>query len=196
MKKIVGITGGIASGKSTVSQYLISKGYKVIDSDVISKQLSLKGNPLYQAIVEEFGSEYLLPNLDLDRLKLGKMIFQNSKARDRLNQISHPLIVQEMQKMIKKTAESFIFLDIPLLFEGKLSYLCDTIVCVYVDRKTQVKRLMMRDHISKEYAEQKISAQMDLEIKKDLADYVIESKESFEETYQNIEKIVQQIKGE
>ncbi|MDE7214009.1 MAG: dephospho-CoA kinase [Anaeroplasmataceae bacterium] len=132
MKKIVGITGGIASGKSTVCQYLISLGYKVIDSDQISRDLSQRNMPIYNAIIESFGTSYLLPNLELDRAKLGKYIFSNQEARDRLNAITHPIIVEEMKNLIQKTEKKLIFLDIPLLFEAKLSYLCDTIVWGYL----------------------------------------------------------------
>lgn len=196
MKQIIGITGGIASGKSTVCQYLISLGYVVIDSDVISKDLSQKGKPIYNAILESFGLAYFLPNLELDRKKLGRYIFENPEAREKLNAITHPLIVEEMKNLIQKTEENLIFLDIPLLFEAKLSYLCDTIVCVYVDQETQLKRLMNRDGISKEYALTKIASQMSLEEKRKQSDYVIESKESFEETQENIKKILQRIKGE
>ncbi|MDE6655618.1 MAG: dephospho-CoA kinase, partial [Anaeroplasmataceae bacterium] len=128
MRKVVGITGGIASGKSLVCEYLISLGYHIIDSDAISRRLSQKGNPIYQAILESFGSEYFLPNLELDRKKLGRYIFENSDARDKLNAITHPLIVEEIKNLIRKSKENLIFLDIPLLFEAKLSYLCDTIV--------------------------------------------------------------------
>ena len=196
MKKIVGITGGIASGKSTVCQYLISLGYKVIDSDQISRDLSRRDMPIYNAILESFGSSYLLPNMELDRAKLGKYIFSNQEARNRLNAITHPIIVEEMKNLIQKTEEKLIFLDIPLLFEAKLSYLCDTIVCVYVDEETQIKRLIHRDGITKEYALTKIHSQMSLEEKKKRSDYVIESKESFRETQENIRKILNKIKGE
>ena len=196
MKKIVGITGGIASGKSTVCQYLISLGYKVIDSDQISRDLSQRNMPIYNAIIESFGTSYLLPNLELDRAKLGKYIFSNQEARDRLNAITHPIIVEEMKNLIQKTEEKLIFLDIPLLFEAKLSYLCDTIVCVYVDEETQIKRLINRDGITKEYALTKILSQMSLEEKKKKSDYVIESKESFTATQENVRKILNKIKGE
>ncbi|MDE7385481.1 MAG: dephospho-CoA kinase [Anaeroplasmataceae bacterium] len=196
MKKVVGITGGIASGKSTVCQYLISLGYVVIDSDLISKDLSQKGKPIYKAILETFGPTYFLTNLELDRKKLGRYIFENPLAREKLNAITHPLIVEEMKNLIQKTEENLIFLDIPLLFEAKLSYLCDTIVCVYVDKETQLKRLMNRDGISKEYALSKIASQMSLEEKKNKSNYVIESMESFEETKENVRKILKKLKGE
>lgn len=196
MKKVVGITGGIASGKSTVCKYLISLGYPVIDSDEISRNLSQKKMPIYNVILESFGLEYFLPNLELDREKLGRYIFSNMDARQKLNTITHPIIVEEMKNLIQKSEENLIFLDIPLLFEAKLSYLCDTIVCVYVDKETQIERLMRRDGISREYALSKISSQMSLEEKRNQSDFVIESKPSFKETQENIKKILNKIKGE
>ncbi len=196
MKKIVGITGGIASGKSTVSSFILELGYPVIDSDQISKELSQRDMPIYKAIVEVFGNEYLLPNLEIDRKKLGRLIFENEDARAKLNQITHPKIVEEIQKRISKMEENLIFLDIPLLFEAKLSYLCDTIVCVYAPKEIQIQRLMSRDRISKAYAVQKISSQMSLEEKRKLSDYVIESDEDFQQTKQKVIKFIEQIKGE
>lgn len=196
MKKIIGITGGIASGKSTVCQYLIDLGYYVIDSDEISRRFTSVGGPIYQRIKKAFGKEYFLPNHELNRAKLADLIFHDPIARSQLNDLSHPLIVEEIRNLIQNSSENIIFLDIPLLFEANLSYLCDTIVCVYVKSEAQIERLMNRDHISKEYAEAKIKSQMSLEEKKILSDYVIESEEDFQDTKKNIINVVEQIKGE
>lgn len=196
MKKIVGITGGIASGKSTVCEYLKELGYPVIDSDAIARELSQSGKPVYQAILSTFGKEYFLPNGELDRKKLGSLIFHNSQARELLNSITHPIIVEEMQKRIKKIDKKLIFLDIPLLFEAKLFNLCDTIVCVYVPLEVQLKRLMARDEIEEGYALEKINAQMPLEQKRLAADFVIESVEDFNKTKENVVNIIKKIKGE
>ena len=195
MKKVIGITGGIASGKTTVCQYLNQQGYFVIDADEISRRLSQIGGPIYTAIKTSFGDAFFLPNQELDRKKLGQLIYEDASARDLLNSITHPKIVEEMKNLIEKTTETIIFLDIPLLFEAKLSYLCDTIVCVYVDYETQLKRLMERDQISLEYAKTKIASQMSLEEKKKRSDYVIVSTEKYIQTQENIMNIVKQIKG-
>ena len=121
MKKIIGITGGIASGKSTVCNYIRTLGYPVIDSDAIARELSQKGNSLYDAILSSFGVEYLDAKGEIDRHKLGSYIFKNSKARQHLNAITHPKIVEEIQKKIKKCKENIIFLDIPLLIEKTMN---------------------------------------------------------------------------
>ena len=196
MKKIIGITGGIASGKSTVCNYIRTLGYPVIDSDAIARELSQKGNSLYDAILSSFGVEYLDAKGEIDRHKLGSYIFKNSKARQHLNAITHPKIVEEIQKKIKKCKENIIFLDIPLLFEAKLLYLCDTIVCVYVSKDIQLNSLLNRYHIVESYALEKINSQLSLEIKRDASDFVIESKEDLNETKENVLKIIKNIKGE
>lgn len=193
MKSIIGITGGIASGKSFVCTILKEQGFTVIDADEISRELSKRGNPLYEKIIECFGKEYVNLDGDLDRKSFGKMIFENEVERRKLNDISHPLIVEEMKKRIDRNPSSIIFLDIPLLFEAKLSYLCDKIVCVYVNQTTQIERLRKRDGISKAYALQKIDAQIPLEQKKMMSDYIIESKESFEDTRQETLKTIKKI---
>ena len=131
----------------------------------------------------------------LFRYKLGKLIFQNTSARIKLNRISHPIIVEEIQKKIKNATEKLIFLELPLLFEAKLMDLCDTIVCVYVSKETQMQRLMKRDQISYAYAMQKIESQLSLDEKRQQSDYCILA-EDWNTTYPQIEKILKEIKGE
>ena len=195
LKKVIGITGGIACGKSTITNYLKAQGYFVLNADVIAKELSEMHQPVYKKIVEAFGREYLKDNLELDREKLGKLIFQNTSARIKLNRISHPIIVEEIQKKIKNATEKLIFLELPLLFEAKLMDLCDTIVCVYVSKETQMQRLMKRDQISYTYAMQKIESQLSLDEKRQQSDYCILA-EDWNATYPQIEKILKEIKGE
>ncbi len=196
MKQLIGVTGGIASGKSNVCNVIRSLGYKVIDLDEITHNLYKKGNSIYNAILDTFGLDYLDSNLEIDRLKLGKYIFQNEKAKEKLNSITHPLILAKMKEEIDNLNERIIFLDIPLLFEAKLEYLCDKIICVYLEESLQVKRLMERDHIDYDYAMLKIHSQMDLNIKKDKADYVIHSKGSLDETEALVKTIINEIEGE
>lgn len=195
MRKVIGITGGIASGKSTVCQYLEALGYPVIDSDAISRRLSQKGNSIYTAILKTFGEEYFLADGELDRKKLGALIFEDSEARELLNSVTHPLIVEEIKNLLEKIKENIIFLDIPLLFEAKLWHLCDTILCVYTDLDTQLHRLIERDNITRELALKKIASQMSLEIKKDQSDYVIDSSGSILSTRKQIDELLEQIQG-
>ena len=194
MKKIIGITGGIASGKSYVCDIIEKQGFKIIDSDKISHELSKIGYPLYNAIIKEFGNDYLLDNKELNRKKLGALIFNNENEKLRLNSISHPLIIDEINNQINKINNDLIFVDVPLLYESKMENLFDEIICVYVDRKTQIKRLMNRDNISYDYAVSKISSQMSLDEKAKLAHYVIDNSEDSAKAMTL--KILKKLKGE
>ncbi|MDE5714707.1 MAG: dephospho-CoA kinase [Anaeroplasmataceae bacterium] len=193
-KLIIGITGGIACGKSNVTYVLQSLGYEIIDADIISKQLTQKDKTIYNNIVKIFGKEYIEDNGELNREKLAELIFHNPKQRELLNSISHPAIIEEIKKRIETSKNEIIFLDIPLLFETNLMYLCNKIICVYLDRKLQIQRLIKRDGISYQYAEEKIDAQLSLEKKKELSDYVIDTCGNFEETKQKVIKLLNQIK--
>ena len=195
MKKVIGLTGGISSGKSNVLNVIRNLGYKVIDTDLITHNLQQKGKPIYNKIKETFGNEYFLNDGELDRKKLGYLIFHDEIAKNKLNSIAHPLIQDVVLKEIDASSEGIIFIDVPLLYESKFDSLCDKVICVYLDKETQIKRLMERDGIDYEYAINKISSQMDLNKKRELADYVIDSKGTFDETKSQILKILKQIKG-
>lgn len=193
---VIGITGGIASGKSHVVDVISKMGYEVIDSDKISYELSLKGNKVYNEIINTFGEEYVLSNGEIDRKKLGRLIFNSEKDKQKLNEISHPYIIQEIKKRIKESQGSIVFLDIPLLYEAKLEYLCDKIICVYLDKTKQIERLMARDGIDYEYALKKINSQIDLQIKAKQSDYIINSYGSLEQTETITKNLIEKIKGE
>ena len=195
MRKVIGVTGGIASGKSNVISIIKRQGFKVIDCDLINHNLQKINMPIYNAIKEAFGSSYFLDNGELDRKKLGELIFHNENEKLKLNSISHPIIKEEVLKEINK-ADGIVFVDVPLLYESKFDSLCDKVICVYLNRKTQIERLMERDHIDYSYAKSKIASQIDLDQKRDLADYVIDSKGSFQETERQVLKILEMIKGE
>ena len=194
MKYVIGVTGGIASGKSNVCNIIENMGYQVIDCDLVSYQLSKKGKPIYDAILKNFGEEYLLDNGEIDRKKLGKLIFHDSKAKALLDSISHPIILEEINRILE-TAEGYIFLEAPLLYEAHADKLCNKVICVFLSKKFQVERLMAREGIDEDYALAKIHSQMDLYLKKSLADYVIDTRGSFDETKSQVEKIINEIKG-
>lgn len=193
---VIGITGGIASGKSHVVDVISKMGYEVIDSDKISYELSLKGNKVYNEIINTFGEEYVLSNGEIDRKKLGRLIFNSEKDKLKLNEISHPYIIKEIKKRLKESQGSIVFLDIPLLYEAKLEYLCDKIICVYLDKTKQIERLMARDGIDYEYALKKINSQIDLQIKAKQSDYIINSYGSLEQTETITKNLIEKIKGE
>ena len=192
--KVIGITGGIASGKSFVSSVVKKAGYSVIDADLISKELSQKNGSVYNAIVRTFGESYLDENKEIDRQKLGSLIFNDKQAKGLLNSISHPLIIEEMERQIKDSNSDLVFIDVPLLYESGLQNMFDKIICVYLPRRLQIERLMNRDNISYEYAVKKIESQKNLEEKKKLADFIINSSESFDSVEENVIELIKKLK--
>ena len=175
MKKVIGLTGSIASGKSTVSNILREMGYPIIDCDDINHRLLKKARPGYNAVVKEFGEEILDEHERIDRNKLGKLIFNDSSLKEKLNQILHPIIRKRVIEEINLFNEGLIFVDCPLLFETDFHELCDLTIVVYVNMDTQIQRLMARDGITFPEALKKIYAQMSLDEKLELADFVIDN---------------------
>lgn len=171
--KLIGLTGGIGTGKSTVSNLLIEKGYKVIDADKIARQVVEIGEPAYLSIIEIFGKKILLADKSINRKKLGRLIFSSVSLRNVLNNIVHPYVIAEIKKQIDFNCENdiLLFLDIPLLieeqekFNAKQVYF-DEILLVYCDEETQIKRLMDRDNLTRAEALNRIKSQMNIEEKK------------------------------
>ncbi|XP_071075500.1 dephospho-CoA kinase domain-containing protein isoform X2 [Desmodus rotundus] len=176
---LVGLTGGIASGKSSVIQVFQQLGCAVIDVDVIARHVVQPGYPAHRRIVEAFGTEVLLENGDINRKVLGDLIFNQPDRRHLLNTITHPEIRKEMMKETFKyflRGYRYVILDIPLLFETKklLKYMKHTVV-VYCDRDTQLARLMRRNHLTREDAEARINAQLPLKDKARMARHVLDN---------------------
>ncbi|WP_423059957.1 dephospho-CoA kinase [Bacillus safensis] len=178
MTLVIGLTGGIASGKSTVSQMIKEHGIRVVDADVIAKEAVAKGTPALQQIVQTFGEDVLLPNGELNRQQLGAIIFSDEEKRKQLNAIVHPEVRKEMLKQRDEGVsqqETFVVLDIPLLFESQLESLVDRIIVVYTTPELQLSRLMNRNDLSEEEALNRIHSQQSLEEKCKKADRVIEN---------------------
>ncbi len=185
MTLVIGLTGGIASGKSTVSNMLKDRGITVIDADVEARLAVEKGEEAYKAIVHHFGSEILLPDGSINRSKLGAIIFSDQRKRKVLNDIVHPVVRKKMLQKKEQSiqqGESIVILDIPLLFESGLTNLVDKTILVYVDEEKQIERLMNRNHFSKEEALARIHSQFSLKEKRTLADAVIDNNGSVENT--------------
>jgi len=194
---VIGITGSIATGKSVVTKYLRSKGVQVIDADEIVHDLYLQED-IIQEIGHRFGNE-LIKNKKVDRKKLGEIIFNNPSKRKELNSFIHPLVASkiiEATKAYKNTYGNLVFVEIPLLYEEGLEYLCDKIIVVYVPVDIQVTRLMLRDKIAEDYANKKIAASMDIEEKKQKADYVIDNSFDLSMTYKNIYEVLGRLENE
>ncbi|MEH7385393.1 dephospho-CoA kinase [Bacillus sp. JJ1521] len=195
MALTIGLTGGIASGKSTVSQMFKEVGIVVIDADVIARKVVEVGEEAYERIVQSFGEDILLPDKKIDRPKLGSIVFFSEEKRLLLNSIVHPAVRKQMLKEKEEhinNGEESIILDIPLLFESKLTSLVDRTLLVYVDYETQLARLMKRNNLNKEDAEARIQSQMPLKDKIELADSVIDNSGTIEATKKQFHEICKQ----
>ena len=177
MGKIIGITGGIASGKSTVTNFLRQKGFQVVDADAVVHQLQKPCGRLFEALVQHFGQKIILENGELNRPLLASLIFSNPEEREWSRLTQGEIIREELATLRDQLVqtEAIFFMDIPLLFEQDYSAWFDETWLVYVDRDVQVERLMKRDHLSKEEAESRLAAQWPLEKKKDLASHVLDN---------------------
>lgn len=197
MYKVIGLTGGIASGKSTASAYIEEQGFKVLDADVYARKVTEKDSPGYHKIIETFGKDILDDDEEIDRAALGKIIFNDPEERQKLNDISHP----EIRRMMNVDQDAFlkenhVFLDIPLLFENGLDEKCDLTVTVYVTRENQLERLMSRNGLSEADAAARIDSQMALEEKKVLSDRVFDNNGDKENLFRQIDEFLLELQNE
>ena len=177
MAKIIGITGGIASGKSVVTDFLRSQGYQVIDADQVVHELQKPGGRLYQVLLSEFGTEILLADGQLDRKKLGTLLFSRPNLLEKSSRLQNDIIREELAVKRNQLAatEELFFIDIPLLFEQEYEDWFDQIWLVDVSKDTQLERLMARNNLSQEEAQRRIAAQLSLEEKRQRAEIVIDN---------------------
>jgi dephospho-CoA kinase len=187
--RLIGLTGGIASGKSLVSRQLQRLGAMVIDADRIARDVVQPGSPGWEMIVREFGRSFIDGDGGLDRKALGQLVFNNPRELDRLNRITHPLILAEIERLLQQCRsghEGVAVLDAPLLFETGLDRSVDEVWVVMVDHQTQVKRLMERDRLTEQDAGRRILLQIPLEEKASRADRVIDNRGLPEETERQV----------
>ena len=177
MGKIIGITGGIASGKSTVTEFLRQKGFQVVDADAVVRQLQKPGRRLYQVLVVHFGEKILLENGELNRPLLASLIFSNPEEQEWSKRTQGEIIREELAALRNQFAqtEALFFMDIPLLFEQNYASWFDETWLVYVNRDVQLERLTKRDQISKEAAESRLNSQWPLERKISLANHSLDN---------------------
>lgn len=195
MARIIGITGGIASGKSTVTEFLRQQVYQVIDADQVVHELQEPGERLYQALLSTFGSSILQEDGRLDRPKLGAMIFGDPELLEQSSQIQNQIIREELadRRDLLAETEDFFFMDLPLLFELQYEDWFDQIWLVDVTKETQLSRLMTRNGLSQEEATKRIAAQLSLQEKRKRADVLIDNNGSLEETRQQIRHALQKL---
>ena len=194
----IGLTGGIASGKSLVAELFRRLGAAVIDSDSIAREVVEPGTAGWQSVVAEFGQDILAPDSTIDRAKLGRIIFSDRERRNTLNAILHPLIINKIRERIadlgRKYPEALVVADIPLLIECGLQHEFDAVIVVWSPVELQRKRLMERDGLSAAEAQQRIDAQMALNEKQAHATYVIKNDGSEKQTEEQVKKIFLTIK--
>lgn len=191
MAKVIGLTGGIATGKSTVSRILQDKGFCIVDADVASRKAVEKDSVGLQQVKEVFGEDAIIDG-EMNRQYIGSIVFKDSTMREKLNNIIHPIVRTIMDKE-KEEALSHgknVIMDIPLLFENKLQNTVDETWLVYTDQETQIQRLKERNQLSDEEAEARIQSQIPIDEKKALADCIIDNNGSLEDLHQNIDDLL------
>ena len=190
---IIGLTGSIASGKSTVANMLKAYGLPIVDADLVAREVVEPGTPVLKKIAEVFGQDILTDDGHLNRGRLGSLIFHDETKRKMLNDIIHPAIRQEMLRRRDEyiaNGEKTVIMDIPLLFESKLQHFVEKILVVSVTEEIQLKRLMDRNQLSKEEALARISTQLPISLKEQGADAVVYNNSTFEETKKQLETIL------
>lgn len=188
MGKIIGITGGISSGKSTVTNFLRQRGFQVVDADALVHQLQAPGGRLYNILVEHFGNQVVLKNGQLNRPLLASLIFSNPEEQEWSKETQGQVILEELAALKNQLAqtEAIFFMDIPLLFEQGYESWFDEVWLIYLDRETQIERLMNRDKLSLEAAESRLAAQWPLDKKKKLATHIIDNSGSLDQLLSQI----------
>ncbi|NOU98110.1 dephospho-CoA kinase [Paenibacillus sp. LMG 31456] len=190
----IGLTGGIACGKSTVSNMLVQRGAMLVDADRIAREVVELGSPVLAQVAERFGHEVLFQDGTLNRKKLGELVFGNQEALKDLQDIMHPsiraLMRERMQQYEQQHPNKLVVVDVPLLYESGLQSMFEEVMVVYIPRNVQMDRLVLRDGLSLEQAEKRLQAQMDIEQKKALADILINNEGSLEQTEGQVEQFL------
>jgi len=199
MALIIGLTGGIVSGKTTVASMFKKLGAKIIDADKLGHRVILPHKSAWRKIVKIFGKDILQNDLTIDRKKLGKIVFANQVLLKKLDEITHPEIVELIKKEIdsvknkEDNQKKILIIDAALIYETKIDRLMDKIIVVYIDEDEQIKRLIKRNNLSHDEALQRIKSQMPIKEKVKMADYVIDNSNSLHKTREQVKKIWQSL---
>jgi dephospho-CoA kinase len=195
---LLGVTGGIATGKTTVVNMLKELGAPVIDFDVLARQVVEPEKPAWKEIVAYFGEQVLQEDKQLDRKKLSDIVFQDLEKRKKLESFTHPRIhaefMKQLSEIVEKDPDSIVQVDVPLLIELNLQYIYHKTLVVYIPEEKQIERLMKREGISKEEAGNRLKAQLHIDEKVGYADFVIHNDKSLEETRRQVEELWQKLK--
>jgi len=191
---VIGLTGGIASGKSTASNYLSAKGFVIIDADQIARQIMAVGKPAYKEVRAYFGPDFFEDDGSLDRRALGAYVFANSEELNRLNAMTHPYILDEIKSQLAKyhcqSDDKWVILDAALFFELHLEVLVKEVWYIDVTESVQRSRMIARDGLTAEQAIERIRAQWDSETKRRLADVIIDNDGTLETLYQQLDRCI------
>ena len=195
--KIIGLTGGIGSGKSTVTDYLIARGFPVLDADKIAREIVLPGSEMLIQLTSVFGKAILMQDGSLDRKKLGDIVFSDPEKKKTLDGLMHTRILELIHDRIleyrEETVHKLIFIDAPLLFETGLDKSVSETWVIDVDEETRIKRIMERDGLKREDIAMRISNQMTRDEKNKRADVILDNTGNQEDLYQQIEQLLQKI---
>ena len=193
----IGLTGGIACGKSTVAKMFVKNGAHLIDFDELAHEVQEPEKPAWKEVVNHFGKRILQPDKKINRVKLGNIVFADKEKLSELNNIVHPLVYQEwharLEKIGKKEKHAIVLSDIPLLFEGNMQHLFDLTMLVFIEPKEQIRRLMARNGVSKEEARKRLKSQMPISEKISLSDIVIDNEGSIPETEKRVGQVWQEL---
>lgn len=194
MPKIIGLTGGIATGKSTVSELLTAYGFKVVDADIASRKAVKKGSKGLDQIREKFGQEAIDDNGEMNRKYVGELVFNNPEQRIELNKIVHPIVreIMEEEKNHYLNEGYNVIMDIPLLFENDLQDTVDEVWVVYTSESIQIERLMERNDLSQEDAKARVYSQISIDKKSRMADHVIDNLGDKLELKQNLHQLLEE----
>jgi dephospho-CoA kinase len=193
----VGLTGGIASGKSTVAEAFARLGAKVLDADKVAREVVLPGQPAWRKLQQAFGPEFFLPDGEVNRSKLRRLVFADPEERSKLNAIVHPEVMKEIncrfEQLTTSAPDAVVVVDVPLLLEVGVAHRFDRVIVVYVTKSIQIERLRQRDGLSLEEARRALSTQMVLNKKVEQADYVIDNSGTRAEIQAQVEEVWQEL---
>jgi dephospho-CoA kinase len=196
---VIGITGGIATGKSVVARMFEELGAVTFSADDASREVMAPGSEVVRKVEETFGKQFVLPDGHADRTALAALVFSNAEAKEKLEKITHPAILELLKKRIedaqRKDPDAFLVVEAPLLFEANLESWFDEIIVVATARRVQVERLLARNRLTPDEAYRRIESQMPLEEKMALADHVIRNDGPLEETRKQVESLWAKLKG-
>lgn len=192
MQKVIGLTGGIGTGKSTVSELLAVHGFKIVDADIAAREAVEKGSEGLEQVRQVFGDEAIDENGEMNRKYVGEIVFNDDKMREKLNQIIHPIVrdLMERQKEAYLKDGFNVIMDIPLLFENNLQDSVDETWLVYASESIQVERLMERNDLTQEEAKARVYSQISIDKKRRMADRVIDNRGTLLELKQNLEALL------